>query len=385
MALPLATILRPEKIDDIIGQEHLLSKDSPLRRLIEDNKLSSLILWGPAGTGKTTIARVIAKHCQLKFIATNATSCTVKDIRKQGDQAVKDSAPTVIFIDEVHRFSTTQQDVLLPYVEEGIIIFIGATTENPYHSINSALISRSHIFALESLTQKDLFKVLFRGVEHYRKSRKLKVDVDAIKYISTVSCGDARKVLSILELAVELFNKDTVTLDMVKTVAPSKYTVLTNAAHYDLASAYQGSIQASDPDAAVFWLAKWLESGEDPRYIARRLLVSAAEDAFSNPICMAAANAAYTAAANVGRPECDIVLSAATILVATSPRDKSAAKAIWTAVRDVRENVDVIVPRQMRDCHYPGAEKLGHGAYHDGSNQPEYVGVKKKYFYPVSK
>lgn len=194
-----------------------------------------------------------------------------------------------------------------------------------------------------------------------------------------MSCGDARKVISFIEIAAELAKDGAIDADLAQEVAPSKYMALSEDMHFDLASAFQGSIQASDPDAAIYWLAKWLESGEDPRYIARRLLVSAAEDAYSNPICTAVAHAAYTAACEVGRPECDIVMAQATIMIATSDRDKTAAKAIWTAVADVKRGINLEVPRSMRDCHYPGAKELGNGAYHDGQRQTEYVGIDKIY------
>jgi putative ATPase len=289
----------------------------------------------------------------------------------------------VIYLDEVHRLSTNQQDVLLPYVESGSLIFIGATTENPFHSVNSALLSRCLTFQLEPLGLKDLLKILVRGLDWYReKGKDVQVDTDAAKRMAALSCGDGRKILTILEMAVEVAEVNHITLETVNSVAPSKFMIFSQDMHFDLASCFQGSIQASDADSAVYWLARWLESGEDPRYIARRLLVSAAEDGFSNPLCIAVAHAAYTSACEVGRPECDIVLSAATILVATAKRDKSAAMAIWSAVKDVRDNLDVLIPKEMKDCHYAGAAKLGHGAYKDGMNQDKYVGVNKKYYKP---
>lgn len=383
--VPLPSILRPEKLDDILGQNHLIGPGKSLRKLVESKRLSSLIIWGPAGTGKTTLARVIAKTSGFKFKPLNATDASVKDIRSEGDMAKKSGQTTVMFVDEIHRFSKTQQDVLLPLVEDGILILIGATTENPYMSVNNPLISRSHIFEVRQLTKTDLVRIFMKGVAYYRKiGQNITATEEAVLRTVVLSCGDARKVLMILELAVMTLPDDSleINLDLINLVAPNKYNILGDTEHYDLASAYQGSIQASDPHSAVFWLAKWLESGEDPRYIARRLLVSAAEDAFSSPQCLIAANAAYTAAAEVGRPECDIVLSAATIMVALAPRDKSAAKAIWAAVKDVRDNLDIVVPDKMRDCHYQGAKKMGHGEYKDGINQHAYVGVNKVYYEP---
>lgn len=292
-----------------------------------------------------------------------------------------------VLVHNCHRFSKTQQDALLPYVESGHVIFIGATTENPYHSVNSSLLSRAQMVCeLEPLKPKHLAKVLMRGL-HYFKSQGVDIDIEreAAEYIITVANGDARKVLSILEVAVAVVDdteQPNINMELAKSVSPSKHMVFGIQARYDMASAYQGSIQASDPDAAIYWLAKWLESGEDPRYIARRMLVSASEDACGNPLATTVALAAYIAACEVGRPECDINLAHATIAIATSNRDKSAATALWRALKDVREEISLEVPKEMKDCHYPGAEKLGHGAYHDGANQRAYVGIGKKYYTP---
>lgn len=382
--VPLATQLRPTTLDKVVGQTHLLGPSGVLRRMIEGDIFSSAIFYGPAGTGKTTVAEVIAKTTDSWFVRLNATSAKVSDIRKEADKAKNSKKNTIIFVDEIHRFSKTQQDVLLPYIEDGTLIFIGATIDNPFHCLTTPLTSRSQIFQFEPLGPKELGVLIVRGIKHYRKSGlKVGIDVEAMSHLVKMACGDGRKVLSLMELAVEMLGEVTViSKELAKHVAPSKYVIFDADQHFDLASAFQGSIQASDPDAAVFWLAKWLESGEDPRYIARRLLVSAAEDACSTPHCTAVAHAAFTAACQVGRPECDIVLAQATVLVATAPRDKSAAMAVWEAVKDVRNGVDVTVPKEMRDCHYAGAKKLGQGDYKDGSDQTAYVGVNRTYFRP---
>jgi putative ATPase len=389
--IPLAVALRPKTFDEIAGQEHLVGKDAKFRKLVESGSLASILLFGPAGTGKTTMAEIIAYHTDLEFVRLNATQASVKDIRKHGNAAKKDDTQIVVFTDEVHRFSKTQQDALLPYVEDGYIIFIGATTENPFHSVNQSLLSRSQMVCeLETLKPAHLIYILKRVIIWHKKNgHPIHIKKDAAQRIITVANGDGRKVVSIVEVAVAVAEKFDdagnllISLDLVKSVSPSKHMVFGVQAHYDLASAFQGSIQASDPDAAIYWLAKWLESGEDPRYIARRLLVSAAEDACSNPAAISAAHAAYTAACKIGRPECDIPLAQATVITATSPRDKSAAKAIWAAVKDVREGIDIEVPKEMRDCHYSGASQLDHGAYHDGMNQESYVGISKKYYKPL--
>lgn len=381
-------MLRPKSLKDVIGQDHILSDGKIIHSIITNNTLTSLILFGPPGTGKTTLAEIIANSCGLPFFKLNATSATVKEIRKIGEAAITNGQKALIFVDEVHRFSSTQQDVLLPYVEEGHLVFVGATVSNPFHAVNGALISRAHIVELHPLTAKESLKVVGKGLNYYRSlGKELTISGDAAKHIINVSCGDARKILTIIQLVVELIGNGEITLEHAEVVAPSKYYRFNydGTEHFDLASAYQGSIQASDANSAIYWLAKWLESGEDPRYIARRLMVSASEDAAGNPECIAAAHAAYTAACEIGRPECDIILAHATILTATAPRNKTAAMAIWAAVADVKKGYDVEVPLEMKDSHYPGAKQLGHGDYHDGSNPIRYVGVKKHYLHGLTR
>jgi len=375
--IPLAKRIRPTHFDEVLGQDHIVSADSPFRKLAESNKLSSVIFYGQAGTGKTTIAEIIANCAELEFFKLNATSTTVKDIRKYAKKATDSGDSIVLFLDEIHRLSRTQIDVLLPFTEDGDIILIGATTENPFFTVHQSILSRSQIYELNPLSKADLVRALKRGIEYLPNNVRL--NPDAARHIVSVSAGDARKALSLLEISAEVADNGEITEEIVNGLAPSKYMVFGDDVHYDLASAFQGSIQASDPNAAIYWLAKWLESGEDPRYIARRLLVAAAEDAFSNPMCTAVAHAAYTSACEIGRPECDIVLAQATIMVAKSDRDKTAAKAIWAAVSDIKSGLDLEVPKELKDCHYPGAKKLGHGKYQDGHDISEYVGISKKY------
>ena len=351
--------------------------------MIEADALSSLLLSGNAGVGKTTLAEVIASTTKSTFVRLNATSATIKDIRKFGQAATDSGISAVIFIDEVHRCSIVQQDALLPFVESGAIVFIGATTENPFFSIRSPLLSRSQIFILEPLGTKDLLKLILKVISYYReKGRNLEVDPEAAQYVARISCGDGRKVISLMETAVEVSEDNKISLELVKIIAPSKYMIYSDDAKYDYASALQGSIQASDPDSAIYWLACWLEAGEDPRYITRRIMVSASEDAAGSPEAAMVAHNAFIAACEIGRPECDIVLAHAVTIIASCPRDKSSAKAIWAAVKDVRDKVDVEVPKKMRDSHYQGAEKLGHGAYKDGCEPMEYVGITKTYYHP---
>jgi putative ATPase len=385
MSQPLAYVLRPKTIDEVVGQEHLVGQNKPLRKLIELDNITSCILYGHAGCGKTTLAHVISHHTKSEFISLNAVSATVKEVRAIGEKARKEGR-RILFIDEVYRFNKKQQAVLLPYLEEGSVIFIGATTENPFHSLIPALVSRSSIFELEPLSEMALGQLIVKAVDYYAtKNKKVSVEPDAAKYIIRVSSGDARRCLTTFELAVELSVSNHVDLVTAKEAAPNKYMVFSEDLHFDYASAMQGSIQASDADAAVYWLARWLESGEDPRYIARRIMVSASEDAAGTIEAAILAHSSYESACNIGRPECDIIMSHAVVTIASAPRDKSAAKAIWSAVSDVKHSVDIWVPKDMRDCHYPGAEKLGNGAYKDGMNQQQYAGINKQYYFPKEK
>jgi putative ATPase len=346
--------------------------------MIDKGTLTSVIFYGPPGTGKTTLAEVISTTLKMDFVRINATSASVKDIRAEADKATIGDESRVIFVDEIHRFSKTQQDVLLPFVENGHLILIGATTENPFHSVNSALVSRSQIFELKPLDKTAMAKVIIKVIKHLQENgQKIKIDVDAASYLIGTSANDARKLITSLELAFSMNSH--LTLEVAKEAVPSKYMVFGEGYRYDLASAFQGSIQASDADSAIYWLAKWLESGEDPKFIARRLLVCAAEDAASNPLCTAVAHAAYAAASEIGRPECDIVMAQATIMIAQSHRSKIAANAIWQAVRDIRDGVDLEVPKAMRDNHYQGAKKLGNGGFQDGHDISKYVGVGRSY------
>jgi putative ATPase len=371
---PLALRLRPTTFDDVIGQPHLTDLDAVFRKSIESNNFCSFVLYGPSGSGKTSIVNVLDQRFAIhKF---NATTFTAKEVRKvlDGDGDI------IVMIDECYRLTAPQSDILLPYLETSRVRFIGCTVENPFHSMRMSLLSRCHIYETEPLSQLDVLKVIVKGAARLKELCPIHLDKEAAKYISNVVSGDARKALSILEAA---FNYDVnITLEVVKKVAPSKYFILGSQDHFDLASAFQGSIQASDPDAAIYWLAKWLESGEDPRYIARRLLVSASEDAAGTPICASVAHAAYIAAKEIGRPECDILLAHATILVATAPRNKSALCAISLAISDVRNGVSIEVPKAMKDSHYKSCKKLGRGAYNDGMNQEAYVGIQKKYYQP---
>ena len=372
---PLALRLRPKTFDDIIGQPHLTNLDAVFRKSIESNNFGNLILYGPPGVGKTSIINVIEQ--QYKVHKFNATTFTVKELRK----TLNSDDDVIVFIDDCYRMTATQSDVLLPYLETSRVRLLGCSADNPFLTLRSSLLSRCQIYTLEPLAEIDIAKVIISGVKYLKQTDDLlHVDKDAILYIARIVCGDARKALSILEA---IYNYDcNISLKNAKKIAPSKYYRRSEDDKYDYASWFQGSIQASDPDAAIYALAIWLESGEDPRYISRRLLVSAAEDCYSNPICTAVAHAAYVAACEIGRPECDLVLAQAVCLMATSKRDKTSHDAIRDAVEDVRHGVRLEVPKSMKDSHYLGSAKLGNGAYQDGMNQEAYTGVTKKYYHP---
>jgi putative ATPase len=356
-------------------QPHLVAKDAAFRKSIESNVFGSFILYSPPGSGKTSIVNVIEQHYKIhKF---NATTLTVKELRKSLDS----NEDVIVFVDDCYRMNAVQSDVLLPYLETSRVRFIGASADNPFLTLRPSLLSRCQIFILEPLNELDITRVLLNGFKHLKQLNEFTVtDKDALKYIARISNGDARKALSIIEAAYNYNFK--ISLESVKKIAPSKYYRRSEDDKYDYASAFQGSMQASDPDSAIYWLAAWLESGEDPRYIARRLLISAAEDAYSTPICTAVAAAAYTAACEIGRPESDLVMAQAVCLIATSKRDKTSHDAICAAVNDVRHGVTIEVPKALKDCHYSGSSVLGQGAYHDGLNQAAYVGINKKYFKP---
>lgn len=372
---PLALQLRPIVFDDVIGQPHLTNHDAVFRRLIESNNFGNFILFGPSGSGKTSIVSVIEHLYELQKF--NATTFTAKEIRKVLDKDEK----IIIMIDEIYRLTAPQSDILLPYLETSRVRCIGCSVENPFHSMRASLLSRCHIYATEPLAQIDIVKVILKGMKQLKQwQRTTKLSKEAARYISVIVNGDARKALSILETAYNCCQD--ISLDVVKKVAPSKYFHYSKDVIYDSVSFLQGAIQASDVNTAIYALARALEHDIDPRYIARRLLVCASEDSYSNPICTAVAHAAYIAACEIGRPECDLVMAQAVCLIATSKRDKTSHDAIREAIQDVRNGVHLVIPKPMRDCHSPGSVALGNGGYQDGYDQSQYVGISKKYFKP---
>jgi len=361
---PLAARLRPRSLDEIVGQQHLVAKHSPLRVLIESDRISSVIFWGPPGTGKTTLAEVVALSTNRFFERLSAVSAGVKDVREVIELATERLGQlgkgTIVFIDEIHRFSTSQQDALLPSVEAGIITLIGATTENPYFELNAPLRSRSTLFRLEPLQPADVLKLLHRGVA----AESVVADADALDALAQRCAGDARQALTALEVACALSHENKRRLNMGHVDAALGVSALRYGRddHYDVVSAFIKSIRGSDPQAGLFWLARMLESGDDARFIARRLVILASEDiglADSNALVVAVA--AATALEHVGLPEAQLNLAQAVVYLANAPKSNRVALGIWSAREDIRRGVSAEVPAHLRDGHYQGAKDFGHG------------------------
>ena len=376
-AAPLAARMRPRTLDEFVGQTHFLGPGKLLARMLKADSLSSLIFFGPPGVGKTSLAAVIANHTKAEFVYLSAPSATVKDLRetiaRSRDRLTAGSRRTVLFIDEIHRFNRAQQDVLLDDVETGVIILIGATTENPFFSVNSPLISRSTIFRFDLLDEKDILQVLRRAIKD--KDRGLgnyDIDIDdrALRFLAVAGGGDARRALTALEVGVlsqaAEEKDDTIKFDLsvAKESIQRKAIVYdgTGDTHYDLASAFQKSMRGSDPDAAIYWLARMIAGGEESRFIARRIAVCAAEDVGNaDPMATVLAAAAVQISEFVGLPEAQLTLAQATIYVACAPKSNACAKAIWNAVSDINSRPVIAVPEHLKDSHYPGAKKMGYG------------------------
>lgn len=351
---PLASLLRPSKLSDIIGQDHLLASDKPIRRMLERNKFQSVVLWGPPGCGKTSIVSALANETNSQFFKLNATEATVRDLRKvilQAQKALPDRR-SFVFVDEVHRWSKSQQDVMLPVIEDGTIIFFGATTEKPKFAVNSTILSRCLVLEVKPLDYQNSIKLIIQVKEYYKKKNiNIKIHQDAAKRLISRASGDARKMITVLETSIELLSDDgEVTIAHINEAMPDKHLVFDSRGndHYDLAHCYQEAIQNSDADGAIYWLAKWLHSGEDPAYICRRMMITSFEDCATNPNAWLAAMTAAYAVERTGLPECMIPMALATVEMAKSDRCKKAFYAIHEAMSDVANKETVHVPPELR-------------------------------------
>src|SRR3989440_2608661 len=401
---PLAARMRPQNLDEFIGQKHILGPGQLLRRAIEADRIQSLIFYGPPGTGKTSLAQIIARQTESKFERLSGVESNVADMRRvlsgAANRLENTGKSTILFIDEIHRFNKAQQDVLLPDVEAGVVRLIGATTHNPFFFVNSPLVSRSQIFELRPLGEADLYALLHRALQDSERGlgyMKIQADEPALRHLAKLSDGDARKALNALEIAALTTPPDAAEVVRID-LAAAEQSIQKKAvvyddedAHYDTISAFIKSMRGSDPDATLYWMAKMIHAGEDPRFIARRIVIHAAEDVgLADPMALVLANAAMQAAEFVGWPEARIPLAEATIYIATAPKSNSTVMAIGAAMKDVESGRTLPVPEHLRDSHYKGAKKLGHGVgYQYAHDHPEhfvvqdYLGAEKRYYEPT--
>ena len=397
---PLAERMRPKVLEDFIGQKHILGKDKFLYRSIKADRLSSMIFYGPPGTGKTTLAMVIAKSTKMNFEKLSAVSAGIKDIREVVDKAKEYlklySKRTILFIDEIHRFNKTQQDALLPYVERGIIILIGATTENPYFEVNKALLSRCQIITIEKLSKAELREILMRALKDKEKGLGMfNVDIaeDAVDYLVEISEGDGRIALNSLELGVLTTPKDdkgiiNIDLEVIKDCIQVKQAKYDKGGdeHYNTISAFIKSMRGSDPNAALYWLAKMIYAGEDPKFIARRIIICASEDVGNaDPNALTVALSAFKAVETVGMPEGKIPLAQAAIYVACAPKSNAAFSGILKALDDVKNKRIGEVPDYLKDANYKGASDFNHGIGYKYPHDYENSFVEQDYLPPELK
>jgi putative ATPase len=399
---PLAYRMCPKNLDEYVGQGHILGPGKLLRRAIEADRITSLILYGPPGTGKTALAKIIAERTKADFEWLNAATIGLDELRKVIHHAKMKKAEgirTIVFLDEIHRFNKLQQDALLPDVEEGNITLIAATVENPFFYVNATLLSRSQVFQLKPLAKEELLEIMRRAIEDKERglgNLSIVADEGALHHIAGMSDGDARKALSALEIAAltttaESNGQVKITLEIAEESIQKKHVMYDKKGdqHYDTISAFIKSMRGSDPDAAVYYLAKMIYAGEDPRFIARRIVICASEDVGNaDPMALVIATSALRAVEFIGMPEARIPLAQATIYVAKAPKSNASYKAIEEALEDIATEETMEVPDHLKDSHYPGAKKLGHGKDykypHDygGYVEQDYLPKKKKYYKP---
>jgi putative ATPase len=416
-AAPLAVRMRPRTLDEFVGQQHFLGPGKLLRRMLEADRLTSVIFYGPPGTGKTTLAQLIASYTKSHFEQVNAAAVGVKEVRTildaARDRLGNSGQRTVLFLDEIHRFNRAQQDILLPDVEAGHVLLAGATTENPFFAINSPLVSRSQIFQFSPISEEDIRVLVRRAITDPERGfgeLTIRLDPEALDVWATMSDGDARRALMALEVAVLSLQAEQqvaqpsaavpsdeihITLDVAEQSIQRKAIVYdaTGDEHYDAASALIKSMRGSDPDAAVYWVARMLEAGEDPRFIARRIAILASEDiGNADPQAVVVAAAAFDIVEKIGMPEAQLTLGQAAIYMATAPKSNASAIAIWNAMSDVKNGRTLPVPKHLKDTHYKGAKRLGHGEsyryshdFPEGFVRQDYLGVDKTYYEPTDR
>src|SRR5262245_26224079 len=401
---PLAARMRPRTLGEFVGQRHFLGEGKLLRRLLLADRLGSVIFYGPPGTGKTTLARLLATESMKKFHQLSAVTSGVKDLRELLDEARDALAGggqrTLLFIDEIHRFNKAQQDALLPDVEEGIVTLVGATTSNPFFAVNSALVSRSQIFEFQPLSPEDIKSVVRRALADKERGLgqyDVRLHEDALEFLAQAADGDARRALSALEIGV--LSAKAQPIEFTRELAAESVQRKAGAydgtgdEHYDIISALIKSVRGSDPDAGLYWLARLLEAGEDVRFLCRRLVILASEDVGNaDPQALPLAVAAMQACEYVGLPECQLPLAHAVTYLACAPKSNASTIAIGEARTDVREGRTLPVPVHLRDSHYPGSKRLGHGAGYeyahdaeDGVAAQDYLGVEREYYRPVDR
>jgi putative ATPase len=399
---PLSVRMRPRTLEEYVGQEHILGPGKLLERSIKSDRITSLILYGPPGTGKTTLAFCICAKTKGVFERVNAVSSNVEDLRRiilgAKERRANSGNKTILFIDEIHRFNKAQQDVLMPDVEEGNIILIGATTHNPYFSLVSPLLSRSIVFELKPLTKENIVTILHRALEDSERGLgdlNIRAEQEALDFLAQISDGDARRALNALEVGCLTLSGEEkrFTMEVAQESIQRKQVVYDHDedGHYDTISAFIKSMRGSDPDAALYWLAKMIYAGEDPRFIARRICICASEDVGNaDPQALVLANAALQIAEFVGLPEARIILAQATVYIACAPKSNASYLGIEKALDDVKNKKTMEVPEHLRDTHYKGAKKLGHGEgykyahnYEGHYVKQEYIPVQETYYEPT--